>query len=171
MKAAYVDTGVIIAKYLPGDPYHDRSISFLASATRRKIVSPLTLVELMAVTSRHIETLQVPEKVLQEPPRKRTRGIVEFFLRDSNLTPVAIQMHARIKAAGSIMTIPLEYVRTIRLAHSLKLRTLDLMHLAYAENIRSSGEELDTFVTNDRDILKKSDEIEKLLEIRPEEPS
>ena len=48
---------------------------------------------------------------------------------------------------------------------------MDRRLLAYAENIRSFGEELDTFVTNDRDILKKSDEIEKLLELRPEEPS
>jgi predicted nucleic acid-binding protein len=171
MTAAYVDTNVIVSKYLPQDPFHDRSKSFLDSGKGRKIVSPLTVVELMAVTSRQAETLQAPEEILKEEPRRRIRGIVEFFLRDSNLTPISVEANTRMKVAGSIVTVPLEYVSSLKLAHSLRLRTLDLMHLAYADNIRSSGEELDSFVTTDRGILKVSDTIEKILKMRTEEPA
>ena len=64
----------------------------------------------------------------------------------------------------------MEYARSLRLASSLKLKTLDLMPLAYAENFRSSGEELDSFITTDAGILRKADDIRKLLKIKAKRP-
>jgi len=168
--SAYIDTNIIVAKYVPTDPYHARSKAFLESVGSKKVVSPLTVVELMAVTCRQEEALQAPKEILKEPVRKRTRAIVEFFLRDSNLTLISIQASARMKIARSIVTVPLEYATSLRLATSLKLKTTDLMHLAYAENFRSSGEELDSFITTDAGILRKSDDIQKLLKIKAKQP-
>ena len=164
----YIDTNVIVAKYHPRDPYYASSRSFLDSSTD-KVVSPLSVVELMAVTSRQAKELHAPDEILREPPRRRIRAIVEFFLRDSNITIVPVAAQAKVKVAKSILTLPLEYVSSLGLA-SLGLRTLDLMHLAYAHNIRSSGYELDSFVTTDTAILKKSVEIEKLLKIHVKKP-
>jgi predicted nucleic acid-binding protein len=168
---AYIDTNVIMAKYLPQDPYHKSSKTFLNSAKGENVVSPLTVVELTAVIARHAEELQAPDEILPKDSRRRIRSVVEFFLRDSNLTTMSVHANARTKIAKSILTVPLEYVTSLRLASALKLKTLDLMHLAYAENIRSSGRELDWFVTTDKDIVKKSDHIERLLSIKVKEPN
>lgn len=166
----YIDTNVIVAKYHPRDPYYASSRSFLDSSTD-KVASPLSIVELMAVTSRQAKELYAPDEILREPPRRRIRAVVEFLLRDSNITIVPVAAQARVKVAKSILTLPLEYVSSLRLASSLGLRTLDLMHLAYAYNIRGSGYELDSFVTTDTTILKKSVEIEKLLKIHVKKPT
>ena len=160
-----------MAKYVSEDPYHESSKTFLDSARGGNVASPLTVVELMAVIARHAEEMQAPDEILPKHPRMRIRSVVEFFLRDSNITIMSVEANARMRIAKSILTVPLEYVTSLRLASVLKLKTLDLMHLAYAENIRSSGRELDLFVTTDKSILKKSNDIERLVMIKVKEPA
>jgi len=56
------------------------------------------------------------------------------------------------------------YSRVIELARVLKLRTLDLLHLAYAIKFHEEGL-INIFATLDKDILSKKDIIEKKLRV------
>lgn len=168
---AYVDTNVILAKYFPEDKLHSRATAFLELGRNRKIASPVSVVELASVVTRLQRDIRAPKEVLQEPPRRRIRAIVEFLIRDCNVIIAAVPARAKIKFAGTILSVPLEYHSSIRLAHALELKTLDLIHLAYADNLRKWGHEVETFVTGDSDILNNSDKIQEQLGIEVKEPA
>jgi predicted nucleic acid-binding protein len=168
---AYVDTNVILAKYFPEDKLHSRAAAFLELGRKRKIASPVSVVELAAVVSRLQRDIRAPKEVLQEPPRRRIRATVEFMIRDCNLTITSVPARAKIKIAGTILSVPLEYDSSIRLAHALELKTLDLIHLAYADNLRKWGHEVESFVTGDSDILNNSEKIQEQLGIEVKEPA
>jgi predicted nucleic acid-binding protein len=168
---AYVDTNVILAKYFPDDTLHGKAERFLDQRADRKVVSPVSVVELAAVVSRLDADIRAPKELLQESPRKRVRAVVEFLIRDCNLTVATVPARARIRFAGTILSVPLEYQRSIRLAHAFKLKTLDLIHLAYADNLRKWGHEINTFVTGDRDVLSNSEQIREQIGIEVKEPA
>ena len=168
---AYVDTNVILAKYFPDDTLHGKAERFLDHDGGRKVVSPVSVVELTAVVSRLDADIRAPKELLQESPRKRVRAIVEFLIRDCNITVATVPARARIKFAGTILSVPLEYQRSIRLVDALKLRTLDLIHLAYADNLRKWGHEINTFVTGDRDVLSKTEQIREQIGVEVKEPA
>jgi len=166
---AYVDTNVIIAKYVPANKLSSRATAFLESRDR-KIASPVSVIELAAVISRIDSNMEAPQELLQAPPRRRVRTLVEFMIRDSGVFLASVPAQARIKVAGVILSVPIEYQNCIRLAHALKLKTLDLVHLAYADGLRKWGHDIDTFVTFDADILERSDAIHDELGIEIKEP-
>ncbi len=168
---AYVDTNVILAKYFPHDAWHDRASSFLEYTRRRKIVSPLSAVELIAVTSRLEENLQIPRELLLESPKRRIRALVDFFIKDCGLLVESIPAQAKVRIGGRVLGLPIEYPTALGLAHALKLKTLDLMHLAYAANIRNWSHDVEFFVTADDDILSKSEIIQQAVQIEVKEPS
>jgi predicted nucleic acid-binding protein len=167
---AYVDTNVILARYFPEDELHNKAAAFFEADGNRKIASPVTVVELTAVVSRLRRETLAPKEILQEQPKKRIRAIVQFLLRDCGLSIAVVPARARIKLAGAVLTIPLEYQRSIQLAHALQLRTLDLIHIAYADNLRRWGHEVDTFVTGDSSILNAAEKIQEHVGIEVKEP-
>lgn len=168
---AYVDTNVILARYFPDDELHADSTIFLESTRKKKIVSPVSAAELAAVVSRIEAELQAPTELLQEPPKRRVRALVEFFIKDSGLLMASAPVQARVRLGGTVLLVPIEYHNCIQLAHALRLKTLDLMHLAYADSLRKWGHELDSFVTGDEDILARSDAILEQLGISVKKPS
>ena len=66
--------------------------------------------------------------------------------------------------------LPSEYKRAFLLAPELKLRTLDLLHISYAWNLKMNGKNIEKFATFDEEILRKSDKIKELTDIRVIEP-
>jgi len=48
-----------------------------------------------------------------------------------------------MKFAGTALSVPLEYHNSMRLAHALELKTLDLIHLAYTDSLRKWGHEVE----------------------------
>lgn len=168
---AYVDTNVILANYFPEDKLHSRASAFFELSRKRKIVSPVSTVELFAVVSRLETEIQAPKEILEEPPRRRVRALVEFLIRDCKLFLASVPAQAKIKIAGTVLSVPVEYESCIRLAHALKLKTLDLIHLAYADNLRKWGHDVGVFVTFDGDILRSSANIQQQLGIEVKEPS
>jgi predicted nucleic acid-binding protein len=166
---AYVDANVIIAKYVPADKLSSRSTAYLAGRDR-KVASPVSVIELAAVVSRIDSNMEAPRELLQEPPKRRVRALVEFMIRDSGVFLASVPAQIRIKVAGVVLSVPIEYQNCIRLAHALKLKTLNLVHLAYADGLRKWGHDIDTFVTFDADILERSDAIYDELGIEIKEP-
>jgi len=60
---AYLDTDVILAYCIGGDPQHSKAVNILEKLrqnTNRFYVSPLTLVELYSVLSRNIQSYKLP---------------------------------------------------------------------------------------------------------------
>jgi predicted nucleic acid-binding protein len=170
MMMAYVDTNVILAKYVPTDKLSRRATAFLDQSRNRKIVSPVSVIELAAVISRIDSKMQAPQELLQEPPKRRVRTLVEYMIRDSGFFLASVPAQARIKVAGVVLSVPIEYHSCIRLAHALKLKTLDLLHLAYADGLRKWGHDIDTFATFDVDMLERSSAIHDELGIEIKEP-
>jgi predicted nucleic acid-binding protein len=136
-----------------------------------KLISPISLVELTAVLSRVDHALRAPDELLQETPRRRVRALLEFLIRDSNLHVASVPAKAKLQVGGTSFSIPIEYHTCIRLAHALKLKTLDLLHVAYADNLRKWGFDIKSFVTLDQEIIGKAKEIRQETGIEVREPS
>lgn len=168
---AYVDTNVILAKYFPKDKHHVKAARFLDLTRETKIVSPITLVELAAVLSRLEGRLQAPQELLEQTPKRRIRALIEFLVRDSNLFLIRVPIQTKTRISRTVLSLPFEYHSCLRLAHALKLKTLDLLHLSYADSLKNCGYEVNAFVTFDKDILARSDAIQNETEIEVREPS
>jgi len=147
---AYVDTSVIVARYKPGDPLHEVSENLFKLSDATLYISPLTLVELYSVLSR--VRVEVPVEGLNLHP------LIHFIIKDCRLHVISIPLLARRSIAGCGVLAPAEYYLAIGLSHRLKLRTLDLLHIAYALILRRKGM-ADVMITGDEDILKCGKEI------------
>jgi predicted nucleic acid-binding protein len=167
----YVDTNVILAKYFPEDKVHQRAVRYLEQNAIRKLISPISLVELVAVLSRVDPAIRAPDELLRETPRRRVRALLEFLIADSHLRVASVPARAKLRAGGTSFSAPIEYLTSIHLAHALKLKALDLLHLAYASNLRQWGYEIKTFVTLDQDIIGRAKEIRQETEIEVKEPN
>ena len=167
---AYVDTSVILAKYLQNDDFQAKAAEFLRTRGT-KFVSPISLVELAAVLSRSELKLEAPPELSEQTPRRRIRALVEFMIRDSDLFPISVNVQVKLRITKASLTVPIEYQSCIRLAHALRLKTLDLIHLSYADSLKRSGYELDAFVTFDKDILARSEDIRNETAIEVKQPT
>ncbi|OLD03933.1 MAG: hypothetical protein AUJ07_05160 [Crenarchaeota archaeon 13_1_40CM_3_53_5] len=167
---AYVDTGVLIAAYAPKDPLRSAARNFLGKSRASRIISSLTFEELSSVLSRIEENLELPSILRQEPPQRRIRALVEYVVRDCRLTIASQVGSSRIRLGGRSVTMPMEYSTAAALAPKLKLRSLDLLHLAYASLISRLEFSISSFVTGDETILGKTDEIQESLNITVTHP-
>ena len=64
----------------------------------------------------------------------------------------------------------MEYSKAASEAYRLRLKALDLLHLAYASLISRLEFKLDLFVTADQDILNAASEIEESLGLKTTHP-
>jgi predicted nucleic acid-binding protein len=129
----YLDTNVIVSCVDERDPNHDRARGLLSRLKGEKVVSKLTLVELTAVFSM---------ASLQEP------------------IPLAL---FSIKSVGAkIVNVDFEEAlkRALSYAVELRLRALDLLHVAISKTIECRG-----FATLDEDIVKRARDIGERLGI------
>ena len=98
----YLDTNIVIANIDEKDPYHDGVVKLLSGISGRKLVSRLTLVELISVYSR-------------------------ADLED----PIALAIYSIKRAGASIVKVDFNEVleKAMLYAERLRLRTLDLLHV------------------------------------------
>jgi len=167
---AYVDTGVLIAAYASKDPLRSAAKAFLAKSRAPRIISPLTFAELSSVLSRVEESLELPTVLREEPAPRRIRALAEYMLRDCRLTIASQVGSSKLRLGGRSVTVPMEYTIAAALAPNLKLRSLDLLHLAYASLISQLEFSISSFVTGDEAILGKTDEVRKSLNITATHP-
>jgi predicted nucleic acid-binding protein len=129
----YLDTNVIVSCVDERDPNHDRALGLLSGLKGEKVVSKLTLVELAAVFSM---------AGLQEP---------------IPLAPLSIKsVGAKIVDVGFEEALK----RALSYAVELRLRALDLLHVAISKTIECRG-----FATLDEDIVKRARDIGERLGI------
>jgi len=171
---AYVDTNVIISFYFDDERNHEiarKIVDRLRGRNARLYASPLTIVELFSAISRKLPNLMLPphvEIIVKElKPDEKTivHILIGSMLESLNITvvdddPIFDLFDNRVR---------MFYVfrKAIENSVSLKLRTLDLIHVSYALQLASKGL-LDTFVTLDKEIIDKRDFIIKLgLNLEP----
>jgi hypothetical protein len=174
--ATYVDTSVIIARYMPSDRSFQKVESFFKTSSGPRYISEISVLELHCVFSRLVRggmlaahlgfsffaALEMKEKV---------RVAVEHAIRTWRLTVLSPERtYARFPLSGQTIEIQHELFEAIRTAPVLGLKTLDMLHLIYARTMREVVPELTTFTTLDGDMISRRDEIDKELGIRVASP-
>jgi len=157
---SYVDTSVIVAALDPTDRRQGMAQDFL-EGEMDKVVSELTIVELASVLSRSphrgrlLERLRVKEELL-------IPTLLLYILRRFKLQLGLLKGSVRLPPLGEVY---LTMAEALELSVKARLRTLDLLHLAYAKLLRDSGERVETLVTLDENFRIKAD-LERELNIR-----
>ena len=131
----YLDTNVVIAYNDKLDPNHDKARKLLENLRDVKVVSKLTLLELASIYSR-------------------------ADLDD----PLSLAIYSIDNAGARIVNIDLAkiLVEAFKLAPFLKLKTLDLIHIAICRNIGA-----DLFATFNKGIIAKANHIRRIgIEIK-----
>jgi len=144
--------------------------SFLSKQQPRKIVSALSFAELSAVLARVRPEIQLSEPAQNEPFKRRIRAAVGYIFKDGGLTLASHVGVSTIHVGGRTAPIPMEYPKAASEAYRLRLKALDLLHLAYASLISRLEFKLDLFVTADQDILDAASEIEESLGLKTTHP-
>jgi predicted nucleic acid-binding protein len=148
---AYLDTNVLLSHYFAEDPNHLNAARLMETLRRRgeeMRVSFLTLVELYAYISRRIGALKPPPHYARLSQEEKVAAVVIHVLKHAGAQPVD--------------NTPADLLqKAMRLAHVLRLKTLDLLHIAYALHLAERGL-IHTFATLDREIAERGDVIEKL---------
>jgi hypothetical protein len=152
---------VIVARYKPKDPLFKVADSFF-NLEAEFYISSLGLVELFSVLSRVVVKAPIGRPSLST--------LVSFVLRDCNLHLIKKSYFTTTTIAGLEFTIPLEYYAAMRLARTLRLRALDLLHVAIASLARKDGL-LQVFVTGDKEILRRRKRIQASTGLLVKHPS
>ena len=155
---SYVDTSVIVLALDRLDP----RCSLAKAALKRagdKVVSELVLVELSAVLAKKGLTKLFAEK-LGVNRRLIASTLILYLLRRFGLRVRAVDGLIRIPMLGD-MSQPM--AEALNLSERFRLRTLDLLHLAYVKLLKEMGERIDILMTADEELKKMAKEIEEEL--------
>ena len=149
-----MDTNVILARFAPEDPLRFAAKKFFDSKVDR-IVSPISLLETSAVLSRGNARFDIPDILARETEARRVLALSEYFVVFLGLRIESVSVTSKMRVGGSTLSLPMEYSEALKKAGELKLRALDLLHLAYAGLISSLRIRIDRFVTSDSGILDR----------------
>ena len=160
---AYVDTSVVISRYMPKDPMNRISQEFF-SKDRTSYITPLTLTELHSVFSRTMEQIHLPENVRIDLPLA-VSTLVSLTIKHCNLTIASVPYTVLAEIGGLSVRAPIEQAISYFLAGKLKLRSLDLLHIALCWVLKMQ-QRVDLFVTADDEITSKKEIIQKETGVR-----
>ena len=126
----YLDTNIIISFIDELDIDHKRAISLLSKLSNKLIVSRLTLIELASV-----------------------------YARARLENPVSLALYSIKKVGGEELSFYFNKVfgRALKIAPTLKLRTLDLLHIAISLEVGAKY-----FATFDNSIINKKDLLKEI---------
>jgi len=158
---AYVDTNVIISYYYIEDDNHDLAVKVVRRLKNENIkiyVSSLTILEVFSVISRKLPESKIPPHLRYADERTRILMMVQQAL--SLINPIIINDEPRTELFGENIFFH-KFTKAVELAHQLKLKTLDLLHIAYAIQLAEKGL-VNMFVTFDGEIMEKRSLLEKL---------
>lgn len=158
----YIDTSVIVAAldYLD---YRQKKAQRFLEQERDKVVSELVLAELSSILSRREELLKTIERVVGLKRELGVLVVVAYILRKFNLQYISVNGSILLPPIGQVYSV---IAKTVELSGKVKLRTLNLLHLAYILILREEGYPLRELVTLDTDFIDKKDLIEEILDIR-----
>jgi predicted nucleic acid-binding protein len=171
---AYVDTNAIISFYFDDERNHEIARKIVDRLRGRNTIlyaSPLTIVELFSAISRKLPNLRLPPhvEIIVKELKPGEEMIVHILIRSmlESLNITVIDDDPIFDLFDNRVRMFYVFRKAIENSVSLKLRTLNLIHVSYALQLASKGL-LDTFVTLDKEIIDKRDFIIKLgLNLEP----
>jgi predicted nucleic acid-binding protein len=171
---AYVDTNVIISFYFDDERNHEIARKIVDRLRGRNTIlyaSPLTTVELFSAISRKLPNLRLPPhvEIIVKELKPGEETIVHILVRNmlESLNITVVDDDPIVDLFDNRVRMFYVFRKAIENSVSLKLRTLNLIHVSYALQLASKGL-LDTFVTLDKEIIDKRDFIIKLgLNLEP----
>jgi predicted nucleic acid-binding protein len=159
----YVDTSAIVAALDTSDPRMKKAREFL-ERWEDKIVSELVIVELASVLSRRHDLLASMAERLGVSESLAFTALILYILKRFNLRYIPVKGFSRT-LFGRFYT-PIAYA--VALAERLKLKTLDLLHLAYIRALKVQGIPIKTILTADADFKSREKHIEEMLGVTVE---
>ena len=169
--ATYLDTSVIIARYMPADPAFNKVERLFRASTEARYISEISVLELHCVFSRLIRggMLSAPLGISSFADleiKEKVKVAVEHAIRTWRLTVATPERtYAKFPLSRQTIETQHELFEAMRTAPALGLKTLDTLHLTYAKTIRETVPDLETFTTLDGDIISRRNEIESELDI------
>jgi len=169
--ATYLDTSVIVARYMPSDPAFNEVEKLFRASPEARYISEISVLELHCVFSRLIRggMLSAPLGISSFADleiREKVKVAVEHAIRTWRLTVATPQRtYSRFPLSRQTIETQHELFEAMRTAPALGLKTLDTLHLTYAKTIRETVPDLETFTTLDGDIISRRNEIETELDI------
>ncbi len=169
--ATYLDTSVIIARYMPADPAFKKVQMLFRASAEARYISEISVLELHCVFSRLIRAgvLSVHlglSSFADLEMKEKVRVAVEHAIRTWRLTVTTPERtYAKFPLSRQTIETQHELFEAIRTAPALGLKTLDILHLTYAKTMREAVPDLKTFTTLDEDIVSRRNEIENELDI------
>lgn len=152
----YIDTSLVIAAMDSSARSRSREAAALLARTREKVVSELFLVELAAAISRNPGLISAVS-VEDTQPATILLSYLVYLLSKYNLKLLPPSNEHVATPFGRVSS---EAGSCLALATGLKLRSLDLLHIAHLISVKNRGFSIESLLTSDSDFSKA----ERLLE-------
>jgi len=169
--SAYIDTNVILARYIPTDPHSASCRRFFGKTKLKRLASSLSLLELTCVFSRLLEageiklSPQIDAALADLSFQEKAQAMVEYTLKDCDVSVASADpIPLTISVLGSPFRVDRICLKALKLASQLRLKTLDTLHLAQASCLRDEGVQIEYFVTNDMEILARREQVSKTIQ-------
>jgi predicted nucleic acid-binding protein len=175
--ATYLDTNVILTRYVPSDPNSQAVDSFFNKSREARYCSEISVLELYCVFSRLIraDMIKALERITDFEnlaTDEKTKVTVEHAIRTWRVRVVGTERSVvKLPVGRQMLEIGHELFEAIRVSSKLGLKTLDTLHLAYASTISELDPDLTTFTTVDKEIISRGKEIENEIGIKVLEPA
>jgi len=146
----YVDTSVLISAMDTSVRPRSRQATTLLANTREKVVSELFLVELSASISRKPELISAVPAEDAQPSTIILAYLVYLMSKyDLKLLPLSGE-----QVATPFGKVGAESGSCLALASEVKLRSLDLLHVAHLISLKNGGFNIEALLTSDSDFSK-----------------
>jgi len=157
----YLDTDVILSYNFETEKLHLQAVNLIEKIEGSKFyASPFSILELYCTVSRTIGKYKLPFPRFRKLKEElKVKMVIEHAIRSLNLT-VCSDDTANKEIEWLSVKVFSRYFDAIRLAPKVKLRTGDLLHVAYACQLKNEGK-IEYIVSLDDDFQKKEGSIER----------
>ncbi|RLG47010.1 MAG: PIN domain nuclease [Thermoproteota archaeon] len=153
---SYIDTSVIVAALDPSDRRRDQARRVL-EGREDKFISELVLAELSSVLARREELKELASELgIRED--LVLPAILIYLIKRFGLTYMKVNGLVRLPAIGELYS-PMAFA--VIWSTKLKLRTLDLVHLAYVKIMKDEGSPVRSILTADKEFQKAKEIMKK----------
>ena len=125
-------------------------------------MSELVLTELASILSRRGEMLLELSRKLKVKEELIVPIVILYILRKFKLSYRRVDGYRRIFMIGNLYP---PFATAMDISSKFKLKTLDLLHLAYIKTLMEQGEEINELITVDYDFERERETIKRELNI------
>jgi predicted nucleic acid-binding protein len=159
---SYIDTSIIIAALDKLDSRQKLAQRFLEKGKNKK-VSELVLAELASILSRKESMLLEISRKIKVKEELIIPVAILYIMRRFKLSYRKVNGYKRNFIIGNMYS-PL--ATAVDISFKFKIKTLDLLHLAYIKTLIEQGEEINELITIDDDFEKEREAIKQELNVK-----